>query len=155
MSNPFNVVPIGTVISSRAEAVDDNWDAQTTRIELNESILGNDATLGLDSFSHLEVVYLFDQVTNEMINTGSRHPRGNQAWPKIGILSQRGRNRPNRLGVTICQILAVKNLTIQVRGLDAIDGTPVLDIKPVLSGFLPRGEVTEPQWAREIMTEYW
>jgi tRNA (Thr-GGU) A37 N-methylase len=51
--------------------------------------------------------------------------------------------------------LAVDGLIVEVRGLDAIDGTPVLDIKPVMSGFLPRGEIREPDWAREIMANYW
>ena len=46
-------------------------------------------------------------------------------------------------------------LNLEVEGLDAIDGTPVLDIKPYLTGFAPRGAVREPEWAAEIMKEYW
>ena len=76
-----------------------------------------------------------EAVTDAQIVTGARHPRGNPAWPKIGIFAQRGRNRPNRIGVTICRIVAVDGLNLEVEGLDAIDGTPVLDIKPVMSGF--------------------
>jgi tRNA (Thr-GGU) A37 N-methylase len=49
----------------------------------------------------------------------------------------------------------VNGLSVRVRGLDAIDGTPVLDIKPHMSGFAPRGEVREPQWVKEIMKAYW
>jgi tRNA (Thr-GGU) A37 N-methylase len=52
-------------------------------------------------------------------------------------------------------VIAVQNLSIEVEGLDAIDGTPVLDIKPVWTGYLPRGPIVEPQWAREIMSQYW
>ncbi|MDO8295745.1 MAG: TrmO family methyltransferase [Caulobacter sp.] len=66
-----------------------------------------------------------------------------------------GRNRPNRLGASVCRILAVNGLTLEVEGLDAIDGTPVVDIKPVLKGFLPRGEVREPAWAAELMEGCW
>jgi len=73
----------------------------------------------------------------------------------VGIFAQRGKNRPNRLGVSVCEITGVAGRNLHVRGLDAIDGTPVLDIKPVLSGFLPRGELREPAWAREIMKDYW
>jgi tRNA (Thr-GGU) A37 N-methylase len=63
--------------------------------------------------------------------------------------------RPNRIGASICKVIAVQNLSIEVEGLDAIDGTPVLDIKPVWTGYLPRGPIVEPQWAREIMSQYW
>ena len=85
----------------------------------------------------------------------ARHPRNNCDWPEIGIFAQRGRARPNRIGVTVCAIVAINRLWLSVRGLDAIDGTPVLDIKPYLSGFAPRGTVREPDWAREIMADYW
>jgi tRNA (Thr-GGU) A37 N-methylase len=57
--------------------------------------------------------------------------------------------------VTVCRLLSVGGLSLTVRGLDAIDGTPVLDIKPVMKGFLPRGEIREPEWANELMKEYW
>jgi tRNA (Thr-GGU) A37 N-methylase len=75
--------------------------------------------------------------------------------PKVGIFAQRGKGRPNRIGVTICDIVAANGLTVRVRGLDAIDGTPVLDIKPHMTGFEPRGQVREPAWVKEIMKEYW
>jgi tRNA (Thr-GGU) A37 N-methylase len=52
-------------------------------------------------------------------------------------------------------VVAVRGTTLEVLGLDAIDGTPVIDLKPVMSGFLPRGSVTEPAWAQEIMKDYW
>jgi tRNA (Thr-GGU) A37 N-methylase len=57
--------------------------------------------------------------------------------------------------VSVCRIAQVSGLTLRVQGLDAIDGTTVLDIKPVLTGFLPRGDVKEPDWARQIMERYW
>jgi len=76
-------------------------------------------------------------------------------WPLVGIFAQRGKNRPNRIGLTTCAILKVEGTRLHVRGLDAIDGTPVLDIKPVMREFLPRGEVRQPEWASELMAEYW
>jgi tRNA (Thr-GGU) A37 N-methylase len=57
--------------------------------------------------------------------------------------------------VTVCTLLSVEGTRVQVRGLDAIDGTPVLDLKPVMRGFAPRGEVREPSWATELMAGYW
>ncbi|MCB1741566.1 MAG: SAM-dependent methyltransferase, partial [Gammaproteobacteria bacterium] len=76
-------------------------------------------------------------------------------WPKVGIFAQRGKARPNRIGVSVCRLRGVEGGRISVQGLDAIDGTPVLDVKPYMTGFAPRGEVLEPEWAVEIMREYW
>ena len=149
------LTPIGHVDGGRAEAIDDDWGASRASIRLDPARFTDEALLGLDAFSHAEVVFLFDQVTDDQITTTARHPRGNPDWPRVGIFAQRGRNRPNRLGVTICRIVAVDGLALHVEGLDAIDGTPVLDIKPVMAGFLPRGQVREPDWARAIMADYW
>jgi tRNA (Thr-GGU) A37 N-methylase len=73
----------------------------------------------------------------------------------VGILAQRGSPRPNRIGVTTCALLGVDGLRLRVRGLDAADGSPVLDIKPHMTGFDARGPIREPDWAREIMQGYW
>jgi len=149
------VEPIGWVHSSRSDAIDDDWDAVTATISLDAERFSPDAILGLDAFSHVEVVFLFDQVDPAEIESGARHPRGNTEWPKVGIFAQRAKMRPNRLGVSVCRLLGIDGLVLRVQGLDAIDGTPVLDIKPVLKGFLPRGVLREPKWASEIMHEYW
>ncbi len=147
--------PIGWVRGGRAEPFDDGWDAETCAIELDGSRFGPDVVAGLDGFSHVEVVYLFDRVDEADVVTGARRPRGREDWPVVGIFAQRGRVRPNRLGVTICRLLEVDGLSVRVRGLDAIDGSPVLDLKPHLAGFAARGEVREPTWATEIMAGYW
>jgi tRNA (Thr-GGU) A37 N-methylase len=63
--------------------------------------------------------------------------------------------RPNRIGLGICRVIAVDGLAIEVEGLDAVDGSPVLDIKPYWSANAPRGTVREPAWARELMANYW
>lgn len=151
----FTVRPIGYVRSSRKVVEDDGWDAIPTRIELDPAELSPDATLGLETFSHVEVVFLFDRVTEDTICRASRHPRGREDWPVTGILAHRAKDRPNRIGLTVCRLVAVDGLTIEVAGLDAIDGTPVLDIKPYMSVFGPRGDVREPEWADELMAEYW
>ena len=147
--------PVGCVKSARGEPIDDNWDAVASRIELDPAQFTPDATAGLGDFSHIEVVFHFDRVAESEITSTARHPRGRTDWPKVGIFAQRGKGRPNRLGVCVCRLERVDGLTLHVRGLDAIDGTPVLDIKPVMKGFLPRGEIREPEWAGEIMREYW
>ncbi len=151
----IEVIPIGVVRGGRTDPIDDDWDQVEAEIVLDAARFAPDAAAGFDAFSHIEVIFHFDRADPGKINTGARHPRGNTAWPKVGIFAQRGKDRPNRIGVTVCRILSVDGLCVRVRGLDAIDGTPVLDIKPVMTGFLPRGEIREPGWARELMADYW
>lgn len=151
----FRISAIGHVVGGRDAADDDHWDGLTARIELDPLRFGKDALSGLDAFSHAEIVFMFDGVPESDIVDGARHPRENGEWPRVGIFAQRARHRPNRLGVSVARIVAVEGTTLHVAGLDAIDGTPVFDIKPVMSGFLPRGPLREPAWAREIMADYW
>jgi len=145
---------IGHVRDARAEAVDDFWGDARSRIVLNESV-GLDALDGIEQFSHAEILYLFDRVPEEKIQRGARHPRNNPDWPKVGILAQRGKNRPNRIGSTIVRVLERRGRELWVAELDAIEGTPVLDIKPVMQEFLPRTPVRQPAWSRELMAQYW
>ena len=128
----IDLSPIGWVRSSRNEAIDDDWDAVDATIELDADRFTAEAIAGLDAFSHVDVVYVFHLVSEDDVQTAARHPRGNTEWPKVGIFAQRAKMRPNRIGVTTCRLLEVDGLTLRVQGLDAIDGTPVVDIKPVL-----------------------
>lgn len=151
----FAFQPIGHVRCSRIEPQDDRWDRESCLIELDPHELSPDATLGLGSFSHIEIIYLFDRVDEAKVCRGARHPRGRKDWPLTGILAQRAKDRPNRLGVTVCRLLSVDGLRLILSGLDAIDGTPVLDIKPYLREFGPRGELHQPTWSTELMKDYW
>jgi len=151
----MDVTPIGWVSSPRTEPLDDDWDAVTCTVTLDAQQFTEEALQGLQDFSHLEVVYLFDRVDPGSVQTGARHPRGNPAWPRVGIFAQRAKGRPNRLGVSVCELLAVEGLTVTARGLDAIDGTPVLDLKPYLQEFAPRSPVRQPAWSSELMAGYW
>jgi tRNA-Thr(GGU) m(6)t(6)A37 methyltransferase TsaA len=148
------VEPIGTVSSPRTQPVDDDWDDVAATITLADRF-GPEALQGLEEFSHVEVVFVFDRVDPDRVQTASRHPRGNPAWPRVGIFAQRGSGRPNRIGVTVCRLLAVEGRSLTVQALDAIDGTPVLDVKPYLAEFAPRGEVRQPAWSQELMAAYW
>lgn len=151
----IEMAAIAYVRGGRAAPEDDDWGASRARIELDGERFTPDALVGLEAFSHVEIVYLFDRVAEAEVERGARHPRGRKDWPKVGIFAQRGKNRPNRIGVTICRLVRIDGLALEVEGLDAIDGTPVLDVKPVLKGFLPRGALREPEWAAEIMARYW
>jgi len=149
------LAPIGFVHSVIREPVDDVWGGVRSRIELDASRFSTDSLAGLSEFSHLEVVFCFHRVQESEIHLGARHPRGHTDWPKVGIFAQRGKARPNRVGVTVCQLLAVDGLSVEVEGLDAIDGTPVLDIKPYMREFAARGTVRQPAWSSELMSGYW
>jgi tRNA-Thr(GGU) m(6)t(6)A37 methyltransferase TsaA len=156
MTGPdLRLTPIGRVSSARKEPIDDDWDDVEAVIELDSGQLGADATAGLETFSHVEIVYHFHAADDAQTERGARHPRGRSDWPKVGILAQRGKDRPNHIGVTICRLRSVDALKVAVEGLDAIDGTPVLDIKPVMAEFLPRGALRQPEWAGELMRGYW
>ena len=151
----MDVTAIGRVSSARIEPLDDDWDAVPASITLDGDRFAPEALVGLDAFSHVEVVYLFDRVDPAKVQTAARRPRGNPDWPLVGIFAQRGKARPNRIGVTVCRLRGVDGLTLTVEGLDAIDGTPVLDLKPWMAEFGPRGEVRQPAWSTELMAGYW
>lgn len=150
----MEITPIGVVRSSRAEVADD-WDRETAHVVLDPDQFGEEALLGLETFSHVEIVYHLDRVPEDRIERGARRPRGNPDWPLVGIFAQRGKNRPNRIGTTVARVVSVDGLEVLVAGLDAVDGTPVLDLKPWLAELGPRGPVHQPDWATELMTGYW
>lgn len=151
---PIEIDPVAFVSATRTEVTDDYWGAALSTITLAEGFQA-DALAGLEEYSHVEVVFHFHRVDESSISRGARHPRNNPAWPKVGIFAQRAKNRPNRIGCTICPIVRVEGRTLVVRELDAIDGTPVLDLKPVVAEFLPCSEVKQPAWSREVMARYW
>lgn len=150
----FTLSSIATVKNIRREVEDDNWGGVVSCIELTPAF-SEEALHQIESFSHVEVFFIFHLVEDAKVEKGARHPRNNPHWPKAGIFAQRGKNRPNRLGATICKIIKHEGSQLFVQGLDAVDGTPVLDIKPVMNEFLPREKVTQPKWATELMKNYW
>ncbi len=145
---------VGRVESDRGRVEDDFWGGQESCILLAERF-GPEALDGIEAFSHVEVLFLFDRVHPATVVTGARRPRNNPDWPAVGIFAQRGKDRPNRIGSTICRVLRREGRRLFVAELDAVDGTPVLDIKPVMSEFLPREGVRQPSWSNELMIRYW
>ena len=145
--------PVAFVQNSRKEPVDDDWSRIISEIHLAENI-PDEALLNLDAFSHLEIIYFFNKVRDEEIVYSVR-PRGNIAYPLTGIFGQRKKDRPNKLGACIVELVSIDKRTLTVRKLDAINGTPVLDIKPVFKEFMPVGEIIQPLWVSDLMKEYW
>lgn len=150
----LDIEPIGYVRGGRTDPIDDDWGTSRCRLEL-DARFGPDSLAGLADFSHVEVVFAFHKVGADDIVPGARYPRGRKDWPLVGIFAQRGKNRPNRIGVSVCRVVSVSGATVEVEGLDAIDGSPILDIKPVMREFLPRGDVRQPAWSVELMRGYW
>ncbi len=151
----IEVEPLGWVRNDVKDPVDDIWGGLRSRIELDTTRFTPDALAGLESFSHVEVIFHLHRIADEAVIWGARHPRNRKDWPLVGIFAQRAKNRPSRIAVTVCRLVSVEGLAIEVEGLDAIDGTPVLDIKPYIREFGPRSEVRQPSWATELMAGYW
>ncbi|MDQ0208831.1 SAM-dependent methyltransferase [Alkalicoccobacillus murimartini] len=150
----FTIEAIGTVSNKRREIEDDNWGSVQSTILVNDSF-SEESLAGVETFSHLEVLFYFHKVKEEKIMKGARHPRNNPALPLVGIFAQRGKNRPNRLGLTTVKLISRQGKCLVVEGLDCIDGTPIIDIKPVMKEFLPHGPVIQPEWSHDLMKEYW
>jgi tRNA (Thr-GGU) A37 N-methylase len=119
--------PIATVKNIRQLVEDDHWGEIVSVIELDSSFT-EEALFQIEEFSHAEIIYYFHLVEDEKIETGARHPRNNKNWPKVGILAQRGKNRPNRLGSTIVKIIRREGIQLKV---------------------------SQPEWATELMKNYW
>ncbi len=149
----FTVHPVGTVVAGRVDPANtDHWGAVMSTIAVDERF-GPDSLAGLADFSHVEVLFVFDQASERDDYTGTRSPRNRSDLPGVGVFAERGPRRPNRIGATICEVVAVEGCTVRVRGLDAVQGSPVLDLKPVLRQFLPTG-VRQPDWVDALMREY-
>ncbi len=153
-SEKITLEPIASVRNSRKEISDDFWGGVVSEIVLNEKFT-EDSFKGIEEFSNLEIIFYFHLVNPSKIKTGASHPRNNTDWPAAGIFAQRGKNRPNRIGLSVVELIKVVHKTLFVKGLDAIEGTPVLDIKPVIKEFLPQGHIRQPRWASELMVNYW
>jgi len=147
--------PIGWVRSSEKGRREDYWGEVASEIVLDRDTFSPEALNGLSEFSHVEVLFHLHGVNEGSVITGRRHPRDNVKWPEVGIFAQKAKSRPNRIAATICRLLSVQDLTLTVQSLDALDGSPVLDIKPVFAEFVPdRASVRQPQWSHEMMTNY-
>ncbi|NJC74308.1 SAM-dependent methyltransferase [Planosporangium thailandense] len=147
------VIPIGTVRAGRTDPQDsDHWGDVESTILVDERF-GDRCLTGLDEFSHVEVVYFFHQLAERDDYRQPLRPRGRADLPEVGVFCDRGPRRPNRIGCTICEVVSAHGRQLRVRGLDAVDGTPVLDIKPVMRQFVP-SHIRQPAWVDSLMKDY-
>lgn len=147
------IKPIAVVKNSRKIPVDDNWSEIISEITLAEDI-PTEALNSIDDFSHLEILYYFDKVNKDDI-VFSGHPRGNPDYPLVGIFGQRKKDRPNTIGLCTVELIKHMNRTLIVKNLDAIDGTPIIDIKPVFKEFQAVSSIKQPDWVADLMKNYW
>ena len=149
----FNFNVVATVSNVRVEIEDDYWESIQSEITLEKDVSSKVFT-NIAKFSHLEILFFFHK-TDEKDIIDSCHPRGDPKYPEMGIFAQRKKERINRLGLSVVELLEVHGRTLKVKYLDAIDGTPVIDIKPVFNEFLPKGEVKQPLWVKDLTKYYW
>lgn len=150
----YTIEPIGYVSNSRISVTDESWGNIVSEIKISPKLSEN-CLAGIEEYSHLEIIFYFHLADPSKINISSSHPRENPEFPEVGIFAQRKKLRPNLLGSTIVKLIGVEKDTLKVSGLDAVDGTPVIDIKPVLEEFLPAEKVIQPDWSHILMKEYW
>lgn len=149
----FEITPIGTVRNDRTDIQhSDNWGAVRSTVVVDERF-GEACLQGLDGFSHVEVLFVFDGFPDGGDHHEPRPYRGRADLPPMGVFAGRGPRRPNRIGVTCCRIESVDGRELTVVGLDAVSGTPVIDLKPVLKEFVP-ADVRQPEWVSDMMSDY-
>jgi tRNA-Thr(GGU) m(6)t(6)A37 methyltransferase TsaA len=136
MNREFKVYPIGVV----HKTADD-----LARIELDPKYAAG--LIGLEGFSHIHVFYWFDKNDNaEQRRVLQVRPRKNPANPMTGVFAAHAPVRPNLIAHTICQCKAIEGTTLHLEGIDALDGTPVIDIKGYFPDKIDPGQVRYPDW---------
>ncbi len=148
----FGLEPIGSVRSSvTGTDSDENWGTVMSAIHLDPAFAAGLG--GLETFSHAVIVFLME---HEFVRERDlvRRPRGRADMPEIGIFAQRGKQRPNPIGITVVEVMAVAGGVLTVRGLDAIDGTAVLDVKPYFPQFDRAPDAFVPEWVERLMVGY-
>ena len=148
----MRIEQIGVVSSPVAEGVDENWGGVVSEIRVRADYAPG--LRGLDGFSHALVVFYMHESSFEPATDLARRPRGREDMPEVGIFAQRAKHRPSPIGITAVEIVAVDGPILRVRGLDAIDGTPVLDVKPYVPAFDVRDGTRVPEWMQRLMTGY-
>lgn len=148
----FKLTSIGTVYSTIDEKVYENWAKVVSEIELYNEY--KDGLIGLEDYSHAIVIFYMDGFRDQLEDQWKRKPRGISNLEEKGCFAQRTKFRPNPIGITIVEIISIHDNIISVQGLDANNGTKVLDIKPYIPQFDIRKNTHIPNWMSELMKGY-
>jgi tRNA-Thr(GGU) m(6)t(6)A37 methyltransferase TsaA len=122
-----------------------NWEEVVSEVVIDDSL--SEALDGLDGFSHIIVIYWLHLAVDKSKMADKIHPRGDMELPLVGRFATRSPYRPNSLGQKVVRLLERNGNVLRVQGLDALDGTPVVDIKPYIPGYDSVDNATVPQWA--------
>ena len=147
----IKMTPIGFVKNDVENRKDVSWGEDMSVIELKEEY--HTGLKGLEDFSHAIILFYLDKASYERQKHLNRRPQNREDMPLVGIFSQRGKDRPNKIGMTSVKIVSVTEGTLTVKGLDAIDGTAVLDIKPYYPAY-DRKDASVPDWVERLMEHY-
>lgn len=142
---PVTIEPIGWVRNDVSNPNRHDWSAVRSRLVLRSDLRW--ALSGLDGFSHLIVVCWLDQVRDEERRLTQVHPAGNPDLPARGVLALRTHHRPNPIGVSVVPLEGIDGAILLVRGLDAADRTPILDLKPYIPHYDSVPDARLPGWA--------
>ena len=142
--------PIGYVANGINSPMDCGWEKVESKIVLHKNLAP--ALLGLGAFSHLLIIFWMHQAKPPTIL--QRRPQNRDDMPNAGLLSQRSKHRPNPIGVTAVPLVRITSCEVVVRGLDAVNGTPVLDIKPYYPQYDSPTGAQVPEWVNRLMADY-
>jgi tRNA (adenine37-N6)-methyltransferase len=142
---PVSITPIGWVRNSITDPDRHDWSRVVSRVVLRDDLVH--ALDGLDGFSHVIVVCWLDRVGEDERGLKSVHPAGDMSIEARGVLALRTHHRPNPIGISVVALERVSGAVLRVRGLDAADRTPVLDIKPYLPTYDSVPHARLPRWA--------
>lgn len=135
MPETFQIYPVGVVRNSEDASYIEIFDAY------------RDALLGLDGFSHIQVLFWFHENDEaDKRNVLQVHPRGDKKNPLSGVFATHSPLRPNLVGLTICKIKSIQDERILIEDVDAFDGTPVIDIKCYIPGSVAESDIRLPDW---------
>ncbi len=148
----MNFNPIGIVKSPVKEGVDSNWGDVISEFHLNKELI--DGLNGIEEFSNIIVVFYMDRSTFDKDRDIKRKPQGRDDMPEVGIFAQRAKHRPNPIGITNVRLLSVNENVLKVQGLDAIDNTPIFDIKPHFPVYDSCNKIKVPEWVDRLMKGY-
>ena len=140
----ISLVPIGRVTNGVEYPNHVKWETITSRVVIAPQLV--EALDGIDGFSHIVIIFYLHKVGEERRSRLKVHPQGKRELPLVGVFATRSPVRPNPIGVTVVQLLERQKNVLKVLGLDAYDGTPVLDVKPYLSRDDVLEEATMPDW---------
>jgi tRNA-Thr(GGU) m(6)t(6)A37 methyltransferase TsaA len=144
---PVSLRPIGVVRNNVFEPMTEGWEDIRSDLIVRDDLMP--ALDGIEQYSHLIVVFAFHRVA-ESERALRIHPRGDPALPEQGVLATRSQRRPNPIGVSVVPLLRRRRNVLRVLGLDAVDGTPVLDLKPYLPPYDSVPDARLPHWATRL-----